>query len=355
MKKTLAVLLALLSLLFAVTAAAEGALPGTKAAVVSVTAEAQDDEAEEIVVPAIVDEEPQLTTEYRWFVSKSKTVHGRTVTYYKDVYAYNHGDYYMTPFADVVPAEYLAVDESGAYAVAAIVLDITDAMRERLYGADLGETSMFYGQYCDRIRGKKGRVGFSGVHEGIDFTYEEGAKLYAILGGVVTKAGDANGTVAIYNENYDVTLLYLHCEKIKVKRGDVIEEGDLIAVEGNKGSGSAYTHVEMRNGRHTSSNAYRNTFVESDCPYPVMQDALEVVESGRRPVTAAAVLAAQRMREQAEEMARQAAEAAAAAAAAEEEEEIVLIEELPGTQQGYGFEAETPAVTPEATLPPSNP
>ena len=46
---------------------------------------------------------------------------------------------------------------------------------------------------------------------------------------------------------------------------------------------------------------------------------------------------------------------AAAAMEAEQEEEIVLINELPGTQEGYGFEEQTPSVTPEATLPPRNP
>jgi hypothetical protein len=106
--------------------------------------------------------------------------------------------------------------------------------------------------------------------------------------------------VAVYNADYDVTVLYLHCEDIEVRRGDVVEAGDVIGLEGNKGSGSPYTHVEMRKGRHTSSNTYRDINVESDCPYPVMLSALEVTESGRQPATAAAVAAAQRMREEAE-------------------------------------------------------
>ncbi len=339
MKKMLAVMLAMLSLLLMMTAVAE--------------------EAE---APILTANGYELTKEYRWFVNQYKTVRGRTVTYYDNVYAYNHGDYYLTPFDSTVSDEYFVKDENGVYAVAPIVLDITDAMRTALYGADEGETYMLYGQYCERIAGTKGRVGFSGVHEGVDFCYMDGAKLHAILGGEVTKAGDSNGTVGVYNEEYDVTLLYLHCEDIEVRRGDVVEAGDVIGLEGNKGSGSPYTHVEMRKGRHTSSNTYRDINVESDCPYPVMKEALKVVESGRQPVTAAAVMQAQLMREEAEAAAKAEAEAQEEAEEAAELEALNIVDELPGTQAGYGFGEETPVEEtpaaeatpiPEATLPPA--
>ena len=315
--------------------------------------------AEEAEEPILTENGFELTKEYRWFVNQHKTVRGRTVTYYNNVYAYNHGDYYLTPFDANVPDVYFVKDANGTYAIAPIVLDVTDAMRNALYGADEGETYLYYGQYCERIAGTKGRVGFSGVHEGVDFCYADGAKLHAILGGEVTKAGDSNGTVGIYNEEYDVTLLYLHCEDIEVRRGDVVEAGAVIGVEGNKGSGSPYTHVEMRSGRHTSSNTYRDTKLQSDCPYPVMQKALGVVESGRQPVTAAAVEQAQRMREEAEAAAKAEAEAQGEAEKAAELEELNIVDELPGTQDGYGFgqSEETPAAeatpVPEATLPPA--
>ena len=309
---------------------------------------------------------PELTTDYRLFTNIYRYSRYRKLTFYDNVYAYNHGDYYLTPFASDVPAEYIVVDENGSYAVAPIVLDITDAMRERLYGGDVGETAMFYGQYCERVRDKAGRMGYTGIHEGIDFVYRPGAQLYAILGGVVTRAGDSNGTVAVYNEEYNCTVLYLHCKNIKVRRGDVIEAGAKIAVEGNKKAGSDYTHVELRLGRHTSSSPYRDTKLTSDCPYAIMQAALGVTDSGRQPATEAAMLRAQQMREEAEAAARAAAEAEAAAKAAEEAEknkepDVELLDELPGAQGGYGFgeptatpAPQTPAAV-EATLPPSNP
>ena len=253
------------------------------------------------------------------------------------------------------------------------MLDITDAMRERLYGADVGETALYYGQYCEREKDRKGVWGYTGIHEGIDFVNVKGAPLYAILGGEVTRGADKNGTVAIYNAEYDVTLLYLHCENSIVRRGDTVEAGDMIAKEGKTnisgGANTHYTHVELRKGRHTSSSPYRDTVLTSDCPYAVMQQALGVMESGRQPVTAAAVQQAQRMREEAEAKAKAEAEAAQKAAEeeakaqaeAEQNADITLVDALPGTTAGYGFgnATATPEATatpvPEATLPPTNP
>lgn len=370
----------------------------------------------------------ETTTGRVTFVSLSRYRRDRKVTYYDNVYAVNHGEYLLQPFSAKVPVEYFVKDEDGTLALAPIVLDVTDAMRERLYGADVGETAMFYGQYCEKIRdmrkllkqivitekitttdydvvenytykwvdarrplekgqGETGKTrygastyGFSGIHEGIDFVYEMGAPLHAILGGVVTRAGDSNGTVGIYSEDLDITLLYLHCKDITVKRGDVVMASDVIGYEGGKGlvagiynnaeykkkgikhtTGSHYVHVELRKGRHTTSNKYTNAKLESDCPYEYMRQALNIPESGRQPVTQAAANHAQQMREEAEARAR--AEAAAVAAAAAQptpDPEIEIIEE-PEADTGYGF-SETeekaepmsePTEAPEATLPPA--
>ena len=73
-----------------------------------------------------------------------------------------------------------------------------------------------------------------------------------------------------------------------------------------------------------------------------MQQALGVMESGRQPVTAAAVQQAQRMREEAEAKAKAEAEAAQKAAEeeakaqaeAEQNADITLVDALPGTTAG---------------------
>lgn len=361
MKKRLTAALVAAGLLFTFGAYAEDqtALPGaTPDETAGAAAEPEDPTPAPEDTPA-PQSDIQTTTEYRWFVNSYRYTRGRTVTYYDNVYAVNHGEYGLTPFASDVPAEYFVIDAEGTYAVAPIVLDITDAMRERLYGSDIGETAMLYGQYCERIRDKAGRTGFSGIHEGIDFVNERGCELHAILGGEVTRAGDSNGTVGIYSEEYDITLLYLHCEDIEVRRGDKVEAGDVIAKEGKTGSGSSYTHVEMRYTRHTSSSPYRDIVLTSDCPYAVMQTALGVQSSGRQPVTYAALKEAQRMREAAEAAAKAAAEVTPTPEPTPEIPEFELVDALPGTTAGYGFgDAEPtpePTAVPEATLPPSNP
>ena len=361
------------------------------------------------------------------FVSLSRYRRIRKVTFYPDVYAVNHGTYLIQPFDSKVPEEYFVKDESGTLALAPIVLDVTDAMRERLYGADVGETAMYFGQYCEQIRDMRKKMkevvtvkeyydeqgdiqykkskkyvgadtklkdnqyetgntryaasqyGYSGIHEGIDFVYEMGAPLHAILGGVVTRAGDRNGTVGIYSEDLDITLLYLHCADIQVKRGDKVTASDVIGYEGCKGlvagiynnadykaqglkhvGGSHYTHVEMRKGRHTTSNSYRNAVLESDCPYEIMRQALNIQESGRQPATYSAVEEAQRMREEAEAKAKAEAAALAEAKKAAEAtpEPVIDVIEEP-VNEGYGFgtdetaEQETEEPVAEATLPPA--
>lgn len=362
MKKKLTAVLAVMSLLFAAGACAEDniALPGTQGAAAEaaapaaqkvVLADTADDSELSPYMKAVLankanDPEYEITEEYRWFVNKYNNTRGRTVRYYDNVYAYNHGSYVLTPFASTVPVEYFVVDNYGTYAVAPLVLDITDAMRTALYGADEGETYMLYGQYCERVGDGKGHIGFSGIHEGVDFVNYEGAPLYAILGGKVTRGADRDGTIAVYNAEYDCTLLYLHCKNSQVRRGDVVEAGDLVGYEGNTNSGSPYTHVEFRYGEHQTANPYRNVLLQSDCPYAFMQTYLGVKESGRQPVTAAAVTEAQRLRAE--------AEAAALAEAEEEAEPQIQLIDVLDSAQGYGFgTSETTPVVPEATLPPA--
>ena len=274
-----------------------------------------------LLLPAAALSEVQPTEEYRSFVYKNRVLRDKKVVYYDNVYAVNHGEYLLQPFSADVPAEYFVDDGAGALALSPAVLDVTDAMRRALYGADVGETALYYGQYCEKVRSADGKLGFSGIHEGIDFRNKAGCNVYALLGGEVLKSGkDKDGTVTVYNADYDVAVMYLHVRKVKVKVGDKIEAGALLGCEGDKGAGGAYTHVEVQRGRMKSPHPYRDAQLESDDPYAVMLVALNVPESGREPITArkAAEEAAARKAAE-EEAARKAAEEEAARKAAEEE------------------------------------
>ena len=311
--------------------------------------------------PALSDAEPEAITGYQNFVfyTTRKPRH-RKVDFYPDVFAYNHTEYRLQPFSGAVPPRFFVVDGHGKYALAPIVLDVTDAMRIALYGEDVGKVAMYYGQYADLKRAANKKWGYSGIHEGIDFIAEPDQPIYAILGGEVLRAGyGKDNTIAIYSEDYNATVIYLHTRRVQVSAGDRIEAGTQIAQEGSRGAGAVYTHVEVRFGRRTSPNPFRTSVLKSDLPYDFFAHALGVTPSGRDPLTAEALIEAEQMRLAAE------AEAEAARLAQEEAEALLLatptpaptpeirILEEPDDQVDPGFGFADPLSTPLPTLPPA--
>jgi murein DD-endopeptidase MepM/ murein hydrolase activator NlpD len=289
-----------------------------------------------------------IVTRYRYFVSRYGVVHNRKVSYYDAVYAYNHTQYVQTPFDASVPAEYFVVDGMGYAAVAPGVLDIADAVRTALYDGDIGKVALLYGQYTERIRSgpKSKRWGFSGIHEGLDFIAQRGQALHAVMDGVVTRTGgDAENTLAIYNADYDVTVFYLHTAGIKVSVGEAVRMGDPISKESNRGSGSPYTHIELRGGKMMGVSPYRNTKLTSLCPYETFRKALNVLPSDRAPDTLETGLLAERERAAAE-----AERQAAARRALEEETARIAAEEA---ARLAALATPTPQPTPSPTPTPA--
>ena len=102
-----------------------------------------------------------------------------------------------------------------------------------------------------------------GRHEGIDFTYGIGKNVYSLTDGVVTrvtmgKEGSTLSTIAIYNQSYNKTIVYLHSAPLtSLYEGQQITKGQLIATESWRGissKSSAHTHVEVRNGKKTAAS-----------------------------------------------------------------------------------------------------
>lgn len=71
-------------------------------------------EAAAAPVQAETTAEPQhnltVTTKYRYFISQYRYIRERKVSYFDNVYAYNHGEYSLTPFDSTVPEEYFVTD-----------------------------------------------------------------------------------------------------------------------------------------------------------------------------------------------------------------------------------------------------
>jgi murein DD-endopeptidase MepM/ murein hydrolase activator NlpD len=89
------------------------------------------------------------------------------------------------------------------------------------------------------------------LHAGIDFAAPLGTPEYAVMDGVVLKAGPASGfgqAVYIQHANGDVTV-YGHMEKILVTTGQVVHAGDTIALLGAEGEATGpHLHLEVHVG-----------------------------------------------------------------------------------------------------------
>jgi murein DD-endopeptidase MepM/ murein hydrolase activator NlpD len=90
------------------------------------------------------------------------------------------------------------------------------------------------------------------VHKGMDMAAHEGEPVYAIADGEVIYAGDGlrgYGNVVIVRHDRKTSSLYAHNSELKVKQGDQVTKGTLVALLGNTGhSTGPHVHFEIRDG-----------------------------------------------------------------------------------------------------------
>jgi murein DD-endopeptidase MepM/ murein hydrolase activator NlpD len=90
------------------------------------------------------------------------------------------------------------------------------------------------------------------MHKGIDIAAEVGEPIYAVADGEVIYAGDGlrgYGNVIIVQHVDRVSSLYAHSSELKVKQGDHVAQGTLIALMGSTGhSTGPHVHFELRQG-----------------------------------------------------------------------------------------------------------
>ncbi|MDD4159764.1 MAG: M23 family metallopeptidase [Synergistaceae bacterium] len=113
-----------------------------------------------------------------------------------------------------------------------------------------GEISSFF----SRTRSKGRRK-----HLGIDIIAPRDTPIYAVLDGVVEVASNGGkgfrgyGKVIIINHSGQLWTLYSHCSSMKVKVGQRIKQGDLIAAVGRTGRATTnHLHFEVRNSKGTA-------------------------------------------------------------------------------------------------------
>jgi murein DD-endopeptidase MepM/ murein hydrolase activator NlpD len=90
------------------------------------------------------------------------------------------------------------------------------------------------------------------IHKGMDMAAHVGEPVYAIADGEVIYAGDGlsgYGNVIILRHDRKTTSLYAHNSELKVKQGDQVTKGTLVALLGSTGhSTGPHVHFEIRDG-----------------------------------------------------------------------------------------------------------
>jgi murein DD-endopeptidase MepM/ murein hydrolase activator NlpD len=90
------------------------------------------------------------------------------------------------------------------------------------------------------------------IHKGMDMAADAGEPVYAIAAGEVIYAGDGlrgYGNVVILRHDRKTSSLYAHNSELKVKQGDQVAQGTLIALLGSTGhSTGPHVHFEIRDG-----------------------------------------------------------------------------------------------------------
>jgi len=95
-------------------------------------------------------------------------------------------------------------------------------------------------------------------HYGLDFAADEGTKIKAMLDGTVTLAESDlfyTGGTLIFDHGHGISTLYMHMEKILVKYGQKVKQGQIIGYVGSTGlSTGPHLHYEVHiNGKQVNS------------------------------------------------------------------------------------------------------
>ena len=85
-------------------------------------------------------------------------------------------------------------------------------------------------------------------HYGLDFAADEGTKIKAMLDGTVTLAEPDlfyTGGTLIFDHGHGISTLYMHMEKILVRKGQKVKQGDVIGTVGSTGRATG-AHLDVR-------------------------------------------------------------------------------------------------------------
>lgn len=105
-----------------------------------------------------------------------------------------------------------------------------------------GYVSSRFGRRMDPFTGQ------SSYHYGIDYSVRLGSPIFATADGVVTYAGRWHGfgLVVEISHGYGYVTRYAHCSKLRARKGQKIQRGQVIALAGKSGRSTAtHLHYEV--------------------------------------------------------------------------------------------------------------
>lgn len=115
---------------------------------------------------------------------------------------------------------------------------------EFLWPVDGGKISSFYGWRSS-----------TRFHDGIDIMGPSGTKIFASKSGQVIYSNNkirGYGNMIVIRHNQGFHTVYSHNKVNKVKKGDIVSQGDVIALLGNTGHSSGpHLHFEIRKGKYS--------------------------------------------------------------------------------------------------------
>ena len=85
-------------------------------------------------------------------------------------------------------------------------------------------------------------------HYGLDFAATEGTEIKAMLDGIVTLAEPDlyyTGGTLIFDHGHGVSTLYMHMQKLLVKKGQKVKQGEIIGTVGSTGRATG-AHLDVR-------------------------------------------------------------------------------------------------------------
>ena len=85
-------------------------------------------------------------------------------------------------------------------------------------------------------------------HYGLDFAADEGTTIKAMLDGIVTLAEPDlyyTGGTLMFDHGHGISTIYLHMQKLLVKKGQMVKQGDIIGTVGSTGRATG-AHLDVR-------------------------------------------------------------------------------------------------------------